>query len=32
MEYIDAYFMDIYYVYSFILGGIYYGNESTFTF
>lgn len=32
MEYINDYFMDIYFVCNTILGGIYYGDESTFTF
>lgn len=32
MEYIDDYVMGIYFVRNKFLGGIYYGDESTFTF
>jgi len=32
MEYINDSIMGIYYICNILLGGIYYGNESTFTF
>ncbi len=32
MEYINGYIMDIYFVCNTIVGGMYYGDEGTFTF